>query len=135
MSVKENKALVRRFYELLNQGELNAAYELMAHEYIFHSPAGDWSLEQSKQFDITWFAAFPDISATIIDMVAEGNKVAIRVNWKGTHKKDFLGMASTGKKLDITNANTVKIVAGKFIEGWNVTDVRFLEQLGAIPKQ
>ena len=133
MSIEENKALVRRAYELANRRELDAFFELLAPEYVEHLPTGDKSLEQVKQYAGTVFEAFPDIHFTIEDMVAEGDKVAVRVTWRGTHKGVFMDIAPTGNKIDITNANIIKIAAGKWVEFWNVTDVRLIQQLGDIP--
>ena len=133
MSIEENKALVHRAYELVNRRELDAFFELLAPEYVEHLPIGDKSLEQVKQYAGTVFGAFPDIHFTIEDMVAEGDKVAVRVTWRGTHKGVFMDITPTGNKIDITNANIIKIAAGKWVEFWNVTDVRLMQQLGDIP--
>jgi len=135
MSIEENKALVRRVYELLNRGELDAYYELLAPEYVEHLTTGDMSLEQLEQFEAMFFAAFPDTNITIDDMVAEGDRVAVLVTWRGTHKGEFHGIAPTGKKVEMTNANIFRIDAGRCAEGWNVTDMRFMQQLGVIPEQ
>jgi len=135
MTIEENIVLVRRVYELLNRKELDKSYEYFAPEFVFHSPAGDWSLEQVKQADTSFYAAFPDMNVIIEDMVAEEDKVFVRVNYRGTHQGEFMGIAPTGNTLDITNANLFRIAAGKFVEGWNVTDIRLIQQLGAIPTQ
>ena len=136
MSVKENKALILRFYDLYNRRELDACYELFAPEYIFHSPTGDLSREQVKQFDVMFASAFPDVICTINDMVAEGDKVAFRVNARGTHTGPFMGVAPTGKKIEMNNTYIVKIVANKWVEQWGTTEFPLLmQQLGVIPKQ
>jgi steroid delta-isomerase-like uncharacterized protein len=134
MSIEENKALVHRIIKLWNSRELDAFFEFLAPKYIEHLPDGDISLEQLKQFANKFFAAFPDISFTIKDMIAEGDKVAVLINWRGTHQGEYMGVPPTGKKIDITNANVIKIVGGKWVEFWNVTDMRLIQQLGDIPK-
>ena len=133
MSLEENKALVCLAYVLMNRRELEAFFELLDPEYVEHLPTGDISLEQLKQYANTFFEAFPDVSFTIEDMVAEGDKVVVRVTWRGTHKGVFMDIAPTGNKIDITNANIIKISAGKWVEFWNVTDIRLMQQLGDIP--
>jgi len=136
MSIKENKALILRFYDLFKRKGVDAGYELFAPEYILHSPTGDMSREQVKQFDTMLVPAFPDAICTINDMVAEGDKVAFRVTWRGTQKGDFMGIPATGKKLEITNTTIVKLAGGKWSECWaTVDDLRFLQQMGVIPKQ
>ena len=134
MSVKENKELVRRVIEHWNQRELEAFFEVLAPEYVEHLPTGDVALGQLKKHAHKFFEAFPDIKFTVKDMVAEGNKVAVLVNWRATHRGEYMGIPATGKKIDITNAILVKIAAGKWVEFWNVTDLRLIQQLGVIPE-
>jgi len=130
MSIEENKALIRRVYDLCNRRELDTYFALFAPGYVFHSVDGDLRFEQAKRHEVEWFAAFPDVRATIVDIIAEGDKVAVRVNWKGTHSGKGYGWTPTGKKIDITNANTFKISNSKLVELWNVCDMRLLQQLG-----
>jgi hypothetical protein len=110
-------------------------FNILAPEYVEHLPTGDISLEQLKHYAPEFFAAFPDISITINDIVAEGDKVAVLVNWKATHKGEYMGIPPTGNKIDITVAMLIKIVGGKWVEFWNVTDIRLAQQLGAVPKK
>jgi ketosteroid isomerase-like protein len=129
MSIEEeNKALVRRIYELINQGNLSACYELCAPDYIEHLTDRDMNLEQSKEFEEKFFNDFADIGVTLDHTVAEGDKVAVLVTWKAAQK-------STGKKIEMTNSNIFRFAHGKWAESWNVTDIRLAQQLGAIPSQ
>ena len=134
MSIKENKALVRRVVDSWNRRDLEAFFNVLAPEYIEHLPTGDISLAHLKKYAHTFFTAFPDIRITINDMVAEGDKVAVLVNWSATHQGEYMGIPPTGKKIDITVAMIIKVKAGKLVEFWNVTDIRLAQQLGTIPK-
>ena len=67
-------------------------------------------------------------------MVAEDDKVAVIVNWKATHKGEYMGIPATGKMIDISVAMLTKIKADKWVEFWNVTDIRLAQQLGRVPK-
>ncbi|HEY96610.1 MAG TPA: ester cyclase [Dehalococcoidia bacterium] len=135
MSIEDNKALVRRAYELTNRRELATFFELLAPEYVEHLPTGDKTREQVKDYADIFFNAFPDVRFKIVDMVAEGDKVAVLVNWRGTHKGVFMNILPTGNNIDITNANMIKIAGEKWVEFWNITDVRLMQQLGVIPQQ
>ena len=135
MSIKETKALVRHVVDLWNRRDMDAFFELLAPEYVEHLPTGDISLEQLKDYSPKFFAAFPDISITINDMVAERDKVAVLVTWRGTHRGEYMGIPPTGKKFDFPVAMIIKIIGGRWVEFWNVTDIRLMQQLGAIPKQ
>jgi len=134
MSVEGNKALVRRVIEFWNQQKLEEFFKILAPEYIEHLPAGDVSLGQLKNYAHMFFIAFPDIHITEKDMVAEGDKVAVLVNWRATHRGEYMGIPATGGKIDITVAFLVKIIAGRWVEFWNVTDAGLIQQLGAVPK-
>ncbi|MBN1692638.1 MAG: ester cyclase [Dehalococcoidales bacterium] len=135
MFIEENKALVRHVVDLWNKRDMEGFFMLCAPEYIEHLPTGDVTLEQLKNFAPRFFIAFPDINITIEDMVAEGDKVAALVNWKATHRGEYMGIPSTGKKIDINVAILIKIANGKWVEFWNVTDIGLAKQLGAVPKQ
>jgi C-1 hydroxylase len=114
---------------------MNAFFKLCAPEYVEHLPTGDITLAQLKQYAPKFFAAFPDIRITIKDMVAEGDKIAVIVNWKATHRGEYMGIPATGRMIDIPVAMLIKISDGKWVEFWNVTDIRLAQQLGAVPKQ
>jgi steroid delta-isomerase-like uncharacterized protein len=135
MSTKENKALVRRAVECFNRRDLDGFFKVLARDYIEHLPTGDVSLAHLKNYASSFFTAFPDIIITINDIVAEGDKVAVSVNWKATHQGEYMGIPATGKKIDIMVAWIIKISDGKWVEFWNVTDIRLAQQLGVIPKQ
>ena len=136
MSIEEkNKVLVRRVYELCNQKKVEATYDHYAPECVFYNmPNGDMSVEQSRDFDAMLCSAFPDMKLTIVDIIAEGDKVAFRVNLKATHKGEFMGIAPTGNKVDITNSNWVRIVDNKYMEFWSCGDgLSMMQQLGVVP--
>jgi C-1 hydroxylase len=134
MTIEQNKNLVNRVVELWNRRDLDAFFEVLSPEYIEHLSTGDVTLKQLKKYAGTFFTAFPDIKITVKEMVAEGDRVAALVNWKATHKGEYLGIPATGKKIDISVAMIIKIRAGKWVEFWNVTDIGLAEQLGAVPR-
>ncbi len=129
MSIEENKALVQHVVELWNQRELDAFFNILDPEYVEHLPTGDISKEQLRQYANRFFTAFPDIHFTINDMIAEGDKVAMMINWKATHRGEYMGIAPTGRKIDVSVANLVRIKDGRWVEFWNFTDVSLMEQL------
>jgi steroid delta-isomerase-like uncharacterized protein len=134
MGAEENKALVQRHYELVNLRQNDAAYQLCSSDMIFHLANNDMSIEQSKILDAMLFTAFPDLTFTIEDIIAEGNKVAFRITLKGTHLGDFIGYEPTGKKIEYTNSNWFKVANGKLTEYWGTSDRLLLfQQLGIRP--
>ena len=137
MSAEANKAVVRRFYEEIDKGNLAAMDELVAENYIDHSPPpfpglapGRAGLKQA--FEIFWVAT-PG-QHHIEDQIAEGDKVVTRIRVTGTHEDDLPGISKTGNKLETTATVTHRIEDGRLAEKWsNKDELGFLQQLGVIP--
>ena len=131
MSLEENKAIVRRFVEAYNKGNLDLLDDLVAPDYVDH--AHQLSPEGLKQVIRMALKAFPDYHETIEDIIAEGDKVWIQVTATGTHTGEYMGIAPTGKKITMMFADVFRIVNGKIVEYWEVRDqLDFLKQLGLI---
>jgi steroid delta-isomerase-like uncharacterized protein len=91
-------------------------------------------LSAYKHFIAPFFTAFPDIQFTTEDMIAEGDTVAVRRTFRGTHKGSLMGIPPTGKQVTTTMMTFNRIANGKIVEGWNnVDDLGLLQQLGVIP--
>ncbi len=67
--------------------------------------------------------AFPDMQVTIPDAVAEGDRVAIRAIWRGTHKGTFRGLAATGRSVTMEGMVFWRIENGKIAERWAIIDL------------
>lgn len=137
MSTEENKALVRRFYEEIDQGNIAVMDELVAEDYVNHHPPpfpglapGRDGLKQA--FQIFWDAT-PGYHE-IEDQVAEGDKVVTRLTAYGTHERDLPGIPATGNKMEMTAIAIHRIADGKIAEHWSNTDeLGLLQQLDVIP--
>lgn len=121
MSAEENKAVARReIEELYNRGgSLDAAEEIYAPDYLGHeSTIGEIrGVEGAKQYAATMRLAFPDLSCTVEDQVAEGDKVVTRWSAQGTHQGETedLGPA-TGNRMEITGISIERFSDGKVAE-------------------
>jgi deazaflavin-dependent oxidoreductase (nitroreductase family) len=135
MSTEDNKAHVRRFYQ---EGVHNPALfdELLAPTYVLHLPGSPpiAGIEGAKQLMVAYTSGFPDLQLTTEDMVAEGDKVAIRNTWRGTHQGAFQGLPPTGKYVTFTGTDLFRFAGGKIAEQWADLDaLGLMQQLGAIP--
>jgi steroid delta-isomerase-like uncharacterized protein len=136
MSTEQNKAIVRRWVDGgWNQGNLNLVDELYAADYVLHDANGDVRGHEGFKHYVTMYrTAFPDLSFTIGDMVAEGDQVAWRITATGTHKGTLMGIPSTGRSIAVTAIIVSRFVGGKWAEDWvNVDTLGMLQQLGVIP--
>ena len=126
----------RLFEEFLNTGDLRAADEFFAVDFVNHSPARGTTPDREgmKQFITNLRSAFPDMVLRADDMIAEGDKVAIRMTGRGTHRGDLRGMPGTGKQFEVPLISIIRLADGKVVERWNVYDeLLLLQQLGIIP--
>jgi predicted ester cyclase len=132
LSVEENKALIRKGIEAINEQKNFAILDdLAAPDYIDHS--NQLNREGAKQFYTILLKGFPDYYRKVEDITAEGDKVWVHSTTKMTHTGEFRGVAPTGNKVTITGLNIYRIVDGKMVEGWSVTDsLDLLTQLGLI---
>jgi predicted ester cyclase len=136
MSTEQNKALVRRVNEEgLNQQNPALIDELCAPDFVFHNasrPIQD--LQAYKQFLSKFLTAFPDAQFTTEDLIAEGDTVAVRRTFRGTHTSSLMGIPPTGRQVTITDMAILRVANGKFVEAWNnADDLGLLQQLGVIP--
>ena len=141
MSTKENEALVRRFWEIFNsvQGDMvilkTAAWDsIFSSDYVIHFTTRDMTLDQFIQYNAALFTAFPDTYFTIDDMIVGEDKVVTRYTMKGTFKKEYMGIAPTGKQFTIKGVSIDRIDKGRVVVTWDYPDIlSAMTQLGVIP--
>ena len=136
MSAEENKALARRSWEAANNPD--TIDEVYAADLVWHEPDQDLrGYEQAKQFVSTFFTAFPDLNATVEDVIAEGDKVVTRWTIRGTHQGEIEEFGPpTGKQAELQGISIHRIEGGKIVEEWNRYDnLSLLQQLGLAPEQ
>ena len=121
MSLEENKTIVRRFIEAYNKRNLDSLDEFVAPDYVDHTNQLR-GLESLKQIISMGIQGVPDWHETIEDIIAEGDKVWIRLAYTGTHTGELFGLPPTGNKITATAVDIYRIVNGKLAEYWNVTD-------------
>jgi len=134
MSLEEKKAIVRKMFEAINKQNLGSLEELMAPDFVLHmrnKQTQGW--EVNRQVVEDEIKAFPDFHVAIEDIIAEGDKVCVRLQETGTHRGEYHGLAPTGNKLSYAVVAIWRIVEGKIVEGWVAYDLMdFLKQLGVI---
>jgi steroid delta-isomerase-like uncharacterized protein len=132
MSTEENKALIRRLYDGLNRGDLAAMDALIAPDFAYNGQV--IGPEGVKQHITATRAAFPDLSWTIEDMLADGDKVVTRYTYSGTHHGELMGIPPTGKSFRATGIAIDHIAGGKIADEWETRDtLGALQQLGVLP--
>jgi steroid delta-isomerase-like uncharacterized protein len=121
---EENKQLVRRWFEeVWNQRDESAIDRMFDPEGRSHGvPTPEGILtgpEQFKQLHRMLVGAFPDAHFMFNDVIAEGDRVAIRWTVTMTHAGDQLGFPATGRRVTLEGSSFLVIKNGKIVEGWN----------------
>jgi len=138
MSTEENRTIVRRgFEEGMNQKDLDVFSELLAPNYVNHNmPTPAPGPEGFKQVMAMFVNGFPDFHITVEDTIAEGDKVATRGYFTGTHTGEFMNIPATGKQVKVSYIDIWRMENGKAVENWVQMDqLSMLQQLGVVPQQ
>jgi steroid delta-isomerase-like uncharacterized protein len=137
MSLDQNKALFRRWFEdVVNANDYTVVEELLATGYHAHFPGAPEAIDRDghKGMVEMFAAAFPDWQESIQDVIAEDDRVVLRVTAGGTHQGEFQGMSPTGRTVAITGIGIARIEDGRIAESWwDFDGLGLMQQLGAIP--
>ncbi len=121
---EQNIALVKRYYEAWNSGDVEALKEIFSPDYVYHSgPGQDESLEQVTEFLKQQMVAFPNSRTySVEDILAKGDKVVTRDIFRGTHEGDTEDFPATGNKVESPGIEILRVENGKIVESWDVFD-------------
>jgi predicted ester cyclase len=138
VSAQDNKALVRGFVdEVQSGGNIDLIDEICSPKFVNHSapPGLPTDCEGIKIATVMFRRAFPDSYFTVEDMMAEGDKVATRKTFHGTHEGEFMGIPPSGRSVTMSLIDIVRITEGRVVEHWSVGDtLGMMQQLGVIPQ-
>ncbi len=134
-SLERNKAvLMRAENEVWSKGNLAAADGIYAPDFVCHFIDGiEWrGIDGLKAAVASHRSSFPDWHESVEDIIAEGDRVVIRIHSTGTQSGVFNGIAPTGKKIAIEEIHIFRLDHGRIAEQWGMPDVHSLmQQLGA----
>ena len=122
VSAEEKKALVRRFFEAQAKGDLDALDEMLALDFVDHSPlpSEDSDREGYKSSVAEDHTAFSELRYIVEDQVAKDDKVVSRMTIRRVHDRgDFVGIAPTGEEYEAAGIVIHRIVGGKIAEEWS----------------
>lgn len=124
MLTEANKAVVRRFNrEVVEHGDRAAFEALVAAEFVNRSaPAGQPNDAEAlwSTFDAVLRPALTQLSVTIHDQIAEGDKVTTRKSIYGRHTGTLLGAIPTGRTVLIEVLDVVRLEEGRYVEHWGI---------------
>jgi steroid delta-isomerase-like uncharacterized protein len=133
---EQNRAAAHRFLEgVLNRGDVGLVDEIFDPLFIDHAQEQSSDREGVKVTVAALRRAFPDLHFELQDEVVTEDKVVSRLTARGTMREDLFGMPATGKSATWQEIHITRIVDGRFIEHWSLSDqLTMLRQLGLVPE-
>ena len=131
----ENEATVRRYVaEVYNQRQYGVIDEIFAPDFVLHDPdlpeaaPGPAGIRHIVELFV---GGFPDLRVTLDEELSAGDRVVTRWTARGTHDGELMGLAPTGKRIEVTCIGIWRVTAGKIAEAWLVYDaLGMMRQLG-----
>jgi predicted ester cyclase len=132
----------RLLEQSFNTGNFELIDQLVAPEALTHDPALPPEMRDLRGPDglkrtVTMYrAAFPDVRMTVDDVIASGDKVALRWHSEGTHRGELAGLAPTGVHGSVSGISIDRWQNGRVVEAWAEWDnMGLARQLGAAPPE
>jgi predicted ester cyclase len=139
MSIAENKAIIRRYYEeAVERADFRVVYEHIDPAWMNHTPGMPdvRGPDGARQINSIFQKALAGARLTIHALIGEGDLVAIRFTFAGRHEGELLGVAPTGREVAFTATAFHRVVEGKVTDDWiNFDGLGILQQVGAAPSQ
>jgi predicted ester cyclase len=136
MGIESNKELLRRYYEeVVSGGELDRIGDFISPDYVevHDNERHTVGLEGAREHLRGVRRTYPDLHLTVEQQIAEGDWVVTRVTMRGTHEGEWLGIAPTGERVEVTAVNVDRVIDGRIVEhGGAANLLQTLLDVGAV---
>lgn len=131
-SPDDQERTVRRYPEAVSAGEFAVFDEILTEDAVSHAPLGEpRGRAAHREYEARIHEAMPGFDVAFEDVVAEGDRVAMRLTIRGTHQGELMGVAPTGTRVEFENVVFNRMEGGRIAERWVRPDVvGLLRQLG-----
>jgi len=123
-----NEETVRQLFSAFTGNDAGAMDELLAPDFVGHGLPSELGLGAAalKASMAMMHAGLENCQSTIEDVVAEGDRVAVRYTVRAKHVRELLGAPATGRTVTLTGIEIYRVAAGKVAEYWgeaNLSDL------------
>jgi len=133
---EESKAVVRKFYALLDKGDVSGVTQLLSDKLVWYFAGipAPFDKQSFVGFLNAFCVAFPDLQHSLDPQIAEGDRVVTPLTFRATHRGELQGIPASGKRVEVRALNIHRILGGKIAQAETVVDMMSLmQQIGAIP--
>lgn len=119
------KEVIQRYIKSYETGDPENVKAFLHPSHVYYPPGGGKPLDLSGRIndEVFFFRAFSDIKTEIHDQIAEGDKVASRIEMQCTHTGDYQGVRPTNKRIAITYMDFALLKDGRILEEWAEFDM------------
>ncbi|MCX5599233.1 ester cyclase [Streptomyces phaeochromogenes] len=136
-TTEKNLALLRTAYKTLEHGDLDACVELLTENFIANVPGVPDPLHGPQIWRLgaqAMWEGFPDLQISVEDMFGAGDKVAVRVHFRGTHRGTFQGIPATDRQVSFRSVELYRIEGDRIAEEWVAPDmISLMQQISPTP--
>jgi len=138
MGLEENKAVVQRLFDAINNGRLDELAQVVTPDVVDHNAVifmqseGPGGVEEGIRMLLQ---GFPDLRLSTQELLAEGDQVVARFTMSGTNTGDYRGLpAPTQQYFESEAIAILRIADGRVAELWGTADrLGMLTKLGILP--
>ncbi|HYB37222.1 MAG TPA: ester cyclase [Mycobacterium sp.] len=129
------RGLAETFVTMLNEHDPDLVDRFVARDYVNHNVFVGDGREANRKFWAGFFAALPDLTATMEDLVISGDRVVGRFVYRGTHTGELMGIPGTGRRVEMRSIDIWRVQDDMFVEHWDeLNTLQLLQQLGVLPQ-
>ena len=130
----DGQRLAETYLAMLNTHNADLVDDFVAEEYRNYNAFVADGREANRQFWAAFFAALPDLSATMEDLVISGDRVVGRFVYRGTHTGEFMGIPASDKPVEMRSIDIWRVQNAMFVEHWDELNLlQLFQQMGALP--
>ena len=130
---EENKRIARDVFAAIDSGKFDQLKALLSDDFALSAPGAPhpWRQDDLIKGAKAFYVSFPDWTHAIEDIIADGDKIVVKLKGQGTFKTPYEGLPATGKKVSQSAMHSLTVVNGKVKEWWAVEDnLGLMQQLG-----
>jgi steroid delta-isomerase-like uncharacterized protein len=128
-----NKEIARQVFAAIDKNDFDKIKTLLSDDFMLSAPSSPqpWKKDDLIRGIKAFYISFPDWAHIINDMIAEGDKVVVKLTGQGTQKGIYENISPTNKELTLSEVHVITFVNGKVKDWWAVEDnLGFMMQLG-----
>lgn len=122
------------YLSMLNTHDPDLVDQFVGVDYRNHNAFVEDGREGNREFWAAFFAALPDVTATMEDLIVSGDRVVGRFVYRGTHTGELMGIPASGNPVEMRSIDIWRVKDGTFVEHWDELNLlEMFQQMGAIP--